>query len=113
VETGLALRRQDSNLCIRIRAVDPTSFHIEIRKFESCPRLRVSVNKLTDAQAQQALDAHVLCHRNSVGFRLWLSASVPSCLEKGFRVHALQTRFGPPDASMLRLLSYSRRTVRW
>jgi hypothetical protein len=38
------LGRQDPNLCIRIRAADPTSFRIEMRKFESCPRLRVSVN---------------------------------------------------------------------
>ncbi len=38
--------------------------------------------------------------------------SLPSCLEKDFRMHALQKPFRLPDASMLRLLSYSRRIVR-
>jgi hypothetical protein len=41
---------RDSNLCTRIRAADPTSFRIEMRKFESCPRLRVSVNSNSEMQ---------------------------------------------------------------
>ena len=41
-----------------------------------------------------------------------LSASVPSCLEKDFRIHAFQKPSRRPDASTPRLLSYSRRTVR-
>jgi hypothetical protein len=42
--------RQDSNLCIRIRAADPTRFRIGMRKFVSCPRLRVSVNSDSEMQ---------------------------------------------------------------